>query len=108
MPSYDFENEDTGEIVSLIMSVKELDDYKKNNPQMKQKIFSAPKMVRGTLHPGDNKDEGWKENLARIAEAHPNSALAERQGGKSSKDAKVAQAAKKHGYGKTGNYKIDF
>ena len=38
-----------------------------------------------------------KENLARIAEAHPTSALADNYGTKSNKDLKTHQVLRKHG-----------
>ena len=41
-------------------------------------------------------DSGWKENLSRIAEAHPRSALAKRYGKKSIKQIKTEQVIKKH------------
>ena len=41
-------------------------------------------------------DSGWKENLSRIAEAHPKSALAERYGKKTIKQSKTDQVLAKH------------
>ena len=41
-------------------------------------------------------DSGWKENLSRIAEAHPRSALADRHGKKSIKEIKTKQVVEKH------------
>ena len=41
-------------------------------------------------------DSGWKENLSRIAEAHPRSNLAKRYGKKSIKQIKTEQVIKKH------------
>ena len=41
-------------------------------------------------------DEGWKENLSRIAEAHPRSNLADRYSKKSVKQSKTEQVLKKH------------
>ena len=53
-------------------------------------------MVGGT---GDRikNDAGWKENLSRIAEAHPGSPLAERHGKSSIKDINTKRVLKKHG-----------
>lgn len=94
MPFYDFINEETGESENVLLKISELDDFKKNNPHLKQMILGAPATVGGTG--GFKNDEGWKENLARIAEAHPHSALAERQGGKKTKQLKTQEALKKH------------
>ena len=41
-------------------------------------------------------DAGWKENLSRIAEAHPSSALADRYGKKTTKEIKTREVLKKH------------
>ena len=41
-------------------------------------------------------DGGWKENLSRIAEAHPNTPLADRYGKKTTKEIKTRQVLKKH------------
>ena len=38
----------------------------------------------------------WKDNLSRIAEAHPGSPLAYRHGKKSTKDINTRQVLKKH------------
>ena len=42
MPSYDFENKETGEIEEHMMSYTKLDQFKKDNPHLKQVILSAP------------------------------------------------------------------
>jgi hypothetical protein len=41
-------------------------------------------------------DQGWQENLQRIAEAHPTSNLGQRYGKRSIKDVKTAEVIKKH------------
>ena len=105
MPFYDFMNEETGEIENVLLKISELDEYKTNNPHLKQMILKAPATVGGTG--GFKNDEGWKENLARISEAHPNSALAEKQGGRSATRAKVSEIATKHGLNKRGKYNMD-
>jgi predicted nucleic acid-binding Zn ribbon protein len=94
MPIYEFKNTETGEIVELSMSISSREDYLKDNPHMSQ-VLGAPGLVRGSG--GMKNDNGWKENLARISEAHPQSALAERTQGKSTTKSKVEQVAKKHG-----------
>jgi len=105
MPFYDFINEETGESENVMLKISELDDFKTNNPHLKQQILGAPSTVSGTG--GFKNDEGWKENLARIAEAHPNSAFAEKQGGRNTTKAKVSEVAKKHGLNNKGKYKMD-
>lgn len=106
MPFYDFINEETGEVQQVMLSISKLDTFKEDNPHLKQLITGAPSLISGTNHM-KKMDNGWKENLARIAEAHPNSALAEKHGGRGSTKAKVEEVAKKHGRLKNGQYKMD-
>ena len=49
--------------------------------------------VSGLTH---KNDQGWKENMSRIAEAHPTSPLADRYGKKSIKQIRTQQALKKN------------
>ena len=71
MPSYDFKNTETGEVTELFMKISELDEYKKNNPHMKQQV-SAPKF--NTRADGDvlkKAGDGWKEVQQRIQSGLP-------------------------------------
>jgi len=109
MPTYDFRNTDTGEEFEETMGISAKEEYLKENPHIIQIFTKMPSSVRGSdkWNPGNNKDEGWKENMARIAEAHPNSALAEKVGGRKTKQAKVSEIARKHNaFNK--DYKMDF
>tara|TARA_B100001113_G_C21000700_1_gene574797 strand:- start:75 stop:308 length:234 start_codon:yes stop_codon:yes gene_type:complete len=74
------------------MSGKE--EFLKDNPDIQQ----TPSMFGISGGTGDRikNDDGWKENLSRIAEAHPRSNLAERYGKKSIKQSKTEQVLKKH------------
>jgi hypothetical protein len=95
MPTYDFMNEETGEMESHQLRISELDKFKIENPHLSQRLLKAPKMISGTGLQG-KMDDGWKENLTRIAEAHPTSALADRVGGRTTKTVKTQEAIKKH------------
>lgn len=106
MPLYDFENIETGERFDLLLSIAKRERFLELNPNVKQVILTAPTLVSGTNHLS-KLDDGWKENLSRIAEAHPGSALAEKQGGRSAKAAKVQELASKHGLRKKGQYNMD-
>ena len=94
MPRYDFLNTETGEVTEHMMSWKDLDQFKADNPHLKQQI-SVMNIVGGT---GDRvkRDAGMNEVLSRIAEKHPNSKLADSHGNKSIKDIKTKQIVKKH------------
>jgi len=96
MPTYDFENTKTGEVTTEMMSMSELDIFKKKNPHMKQ-LISKVNIVSGVMGMGRMKtDGGWNDNLQRIAEAHPTSPLADRYKKKSIKEVKTKQVLNKH------------
>ena len=91
MPRYDFLNTETNGIEEHTMSYTKLDEFKENNPHLKQQI-SALNIVGGT---GDRvkTDDGFKEVLSRIGEGHPGSHL---NTNKSIKDIKTKEIVKKH------------
>jgi hypothetical protein len=61
-----------------------------------EQVLSAPALVGD--HVVKRMDGGMKDTFSRIAEAHPNSPLAERFGdGKTNAQKKVREVAKKHG-----------
>ena len=93
MPTYTFENTKTGKVFDDFMSMADKETYLEQNPHIKQ-IINKINIVAGV---GRVKgDSGWKENKARIAEAHPTSPLADRYGKKSIKQAKTEQVIQKH------------
>ena len=93
MPTYTFENTETGEVFDKILKMSEKDDFLKSNPNLKS-IIAGINIVAGVGHM--KTDAGWKENLFRIAEAHPTSSLNDRYGKKSIKDIKTKQVINKH------------
>ena len=93
MPTYTFQDTETGEVFDKILKISEKDNFLKDNPNLKS-LVTGINIVAGV---GSIKsDSGWKENLSRIAEAHPRSALADRHGNKSIKDIKTKQVVEKH------------
>lgn len=96
MPTYDFENTKTGKVTTEMMSIAELDEFKKNNPHMKQ-LITKVNISSGVLGVGSMRnDNGWKEMQSRIAEAHPASPFADQHGKKSIKEVKTRQVIEKH------------
>ena len=91
MPAYDFENLETGCIEERIMSFTKLEQFKQDNPHLRQVILSAPTTVGGV---GDRvkTDDGFKEVLSKIGEGHPGSHLHK----KSSKEIKTREVVNKH------------
>ena len=96
MPIYTFENTKTGERYDDMMSIAEKEDFLKKNKHIKQRLTSLniSSGVRGMG--GMKNDGGWKDNLSRIADAHPNSALAQQHKKRSIKEVKTQQVVEKH------------
>jgi len=107
LPLYDFLNTDTGEQFSQFMKISEKESFLESNPHIKSQILGAPSLARGSSTTGFRNDNGWNENLARIAEAHPTSALATKvNGGRTSQQVLVDKAKNKAGL-KEKNYTMD-
>ena len=95
MPTYTFENTKTGKVFDDFMSMADKETYLERNPHIKQ-IINKINIVAGVSGRSYRSDQGWKENMSRIAEAHPTSPLADRYGKKSIKQAKTEQVIQKH------------
>ena len=96
MPTYNFKNTKTGEEWEEFFTLSGKDLFLEQNPDIKQTPSMFSISASGT---GDRikTDSGWKENLSRIAEAHPNTPLGDKYNKKSTKDIKTRQVLKKHG-----------
>ena len=92
---YTFENKRSGKQHTEMMSIAEMEEYLAKNKNIKQVITSINIVggIQGITH---KTDSGWKENMSRIAEAHPTSPLARQYGKKSIKQVKTEQVLKKH------------
>ena len=95
MPTYTFKNEDTGCIEERIMSYTKLDQFKEDNPHLKQVILTAPDTVGGT---GDRvkPDGGFNEVMSKIASNNIDTPLGERYHRKSAKEVKTRDTIQKH------------
>ena len=96
MPIYTFENIKTGKVYDDMMTIAEKETFLKKNKHIKQRLTSLniSSGVRGMG--GMKNDSGWKDNLSRIADAHPNSALAQQHKKRSIKEVKTQQVVEKH------------
>jgi len=92
MPKYVFRSTITGEILELNLKLAEREEFLKENPKFEQ-IITKPGLV--SMVGGIKTDDGFKENMARIAAAHPTSELASEYGSKSVTESKKRQAIKK-------------
>lgn len=98
MPTYTFEDKETGEVFEKTMKISERDVFVEENPHLTQLITGAPSMVSGVsgVSTSVRQSDGMKEVFQKAAEAHPNSPLAERYGKKSIKDIKTREVVNKH------------
>lgn len=71
MPSYTFIDNDTGEESIHIMSYKELDEFKLQNPNLQQKLVYAG-MIGGVSRDSGKLPEGFKDRLREMKNKHPN------------------------------------
>ena len=95
MPIYDFRNKKTGEVFEEMMSISAREQYLKDNPHIEQ-LVSGINIVSGVAGKSYRQDGGWKDNLSRIAEAHPTSELAKQHRRRSIKEVKTQQVVEKH------------
>ena len=96
MPTYNFLDTETGEEFELFMKWSGRETFLKENPHI-QPILTAPAIVSSVAGMGSHRvPDGFKEVLSKVAEKHPGSAVGEKYGRKSIKEARTAQVVKKH------------
>lgn len=93
MPIYTFRDTNTDEVFDIMMSIKDLDEYKEQNPSH-ERVLSAPAIVSGVSITG-KLDDGFKDVLSKISSAHPESPLAQQHGRKSIKQVQTERALRK-------------
>ena len=101
MPTYRFYNKKTKEEYTDLMSISEMEEF----IQKKHITLLPPTQINIVSSVGniDSKtDNGWKEVLSKVSEAHPASALANQYGKKSVKDTQVDRIIHKHRRKKAG------
>lgn len=94
MPTYTFIDKKTETVFDIVMKMSELDEYKKQNPEYSQ-IIGSPNIISG-FNTTKKVPEGFKEVLAKVAENHKTSELADRISKKSIKEVKTEQIVDKH------------
>ena len=75
------------------MSMTDYDQWKKDNPEW-DKDWAAG--VGGVTYGKPKADDGFKEVLSKVGDAHPGSVVHERHGSKDIKREKTVQTIKKH------------
>ena len=101
MPTYRFLNKRTKKEYTDLMSISEMEEFIK-----KKHIKILPptqlNIVSSVGHVDSHTDNGWKEVLSKVSEAHPASELANQYGKKSVKDTQVDRIIHKHRRKKAG------
>jgi len=95
MPTYRFYNKNTKTEFEEYMSIAEMEKFKKKKhidllPPTQMNIVSTTGTIDGKT------DDGWKEQLSRIAEKHPDSNLGKRYRRRGIKEAKTKDVLEKH------------
>jgi len=94
MPIYTFKDKDTDELVEFTLRIADYDSFLTSNPSLERYFDSFPGIVGGTG--SIRTDSGFKEVLSKVAEAHPNSELADRTVSRSAKQVKIDNTVNKY------------
>jgi hypothetical protein len=95
MPIYTFENTKTGKVYDDMMTISEKEEFLEKNKHIKQ-MLTTINISSGVMGVNMKNDGGWKDNLSRIADAHPTSPLAQQHRKRSIKEVKTQQVMAKH------------
>ena len=79
MPTYTIKNNEDNKHFDTVCSYDELQVFLNEHPDF-SKVLTAPNIVSGIDGKTHKVDDGFKENMSRIAEAHPNSPMAQTYG----------------------------
>ena len=95
MPTYTITNIETNETFEKFCTWNELEIFLDENPNFKKEL-STPNFISGIEGKTFKVDNGFKETMQRISEAHPNSPMAEKYGtNRTNKDKKSFDTVKK-------------
>ena len=101
MPTYRFYNSKTKEEYTDLMSISEMEEFIKKK-HIKLLPPTQLNIVSSTGSIDSKTDNGWKEVLSKVSEAHPASNLASQYCKKSVKDTQVDRVIQKHRAKKAG------
>ena len=78
-----------------MMSIAEMEEYLLKNKHIRQ-VITPINISGGVMGVNMKNDGGWKDNLSRIADAHPTSELAQQHRKRSIKEVRTEQVISKH------------
>lgn len=93
MPNYMFFDTLTEDIIEVSLRMSEYDAFKENNSHL-EPIIQAPALV--SMVGGIKTDDTFKEVLSKVAEAHPDSPVAQKHGRKSIKQSRTKNILETH------------
>jgi len=96
MATYSFRNKETNEIFDYSMRMSEYDSYMESNPSVERYYTPGDAMNIVSGVGGIKTDNGFKEVLSKVAEAHPNSQLADRTLSRSVREHQIDRVVNKY------------
>ena len=94
MPTYEFENTETGEVFERFLSIDGKANFLKNYPNIKQRITTVNIISGARVNTG--KLGGFKEVLQKVGEGHPGSYVDKTHNRRTAKQVKTDAIVKKH------------
>ena len=70
MPTYEFKNKETGEVVEHVMKISELDEFKANNPHLERYITGSPGLSDPARLGITKPASGFRDLLKNIKKKH--------------------------------------
>tara|TARA_B100000900_G_scaffold353135_1_gene321121 strand:- start:5668 stop:5976 length:309 start_codon:yes stop_codon:yes gene_type:complete len=95
MPTYRLKNLKTGKIYEDFMSISDMEKLK-DDKNIKLMTPTQMNIVSSVGSIDGKTDNGWKEVMSKVSEAHPSSPLAERYGKRSVKETQTKNVLEKH------------
>lgn len=74
MPTYDFRNKETGEIIEKFMSISAKEKFLEDNPHLEQVLLHAPQVNADPISNNQHR-KAFKEVLNKIHKSAPGSTL---------------------------------
>jgi hypothetical protein len=96
MATYTFRNKETNEVFDHSMRMSEYDSYMESNPSVERYYLPGDAMNIVSGVGGIKTDNGFKEVLSKVAEAHPNSNLADRTLSRSVREHQIDRVVNKY------------
>jgi hypothetical protein len=96
MPTYEIQNEKTGEVKEVFCSYKDKEKELKKYGKDWNYLIGAPSINYDGKEVMARTDSGWKDHLGRIAEAHPTSKLGQEMHRKTTKEIKTQKIISDH------------